>query len=59
MLRPGRDEVRERIMSGTDSIWYGSPQDQVQAFRTFEINAEYRERFGCRALWEARGGVPG
>ena len=25
----------ERIMWGTDSIWYGSPQDQIQAFRAF------------------------
>ncbi len=25
----------ERILWGTDSIWYGSPQDQIQAFRAF------------------------
>ena len=24
----------------TDSIWYGSPQDQLQAFRTFQIAPE-------------------
>jgi len=24
------------ILWGTDSIWYGSPQDQIQAFRTFQ-----------------------
>ena len=29
----------ERILWGTDSIWYGSPQDQIAAFRTFEITA--------------------
>ena len=23
---------------GTDSIWYGTPQDQIQAFRTFQIS---------------------
>ena len=40
----------ERIMWGTDSIWYGSPQDQIQAFRTFEIGQEYQERFGYPAL---------
>lgn len=40
----------ERIMWGTDSIWYGSPQDQIQAFRTFEISAEYQERYGYPAL---------
>jgi len=40
----------DRIMWGTDSIWYGSPQDQIQAFRTFEISPEFRERFGYPAL---------
>ncbi|MGO4392997.1 amidohydrolase family protein [Variovorax sp. M-6] len=32
------------VLWGTDSIWYGSPQDQIQAFRTFQISAELRER---------------
>ena len=27
------------VLWGTDSIWYGSPQDQIQAFRTFQISA--------------------
>jgi uncharacterized protein len=40
----------DRILWGTDSIWYGSPQDQIQAFRAFEISAEFRERFGYPAL---------
>lgn len=40
----------ERIMWGTDSIWYGSPQDQIQAFRTFEISEEFQERYGYPAL---------
>ena len=34
-----------RILWGTDSIWYGSPQDQIQAFRSFAINEELRERY--------------
>ena len=34
------------VLWGTDSIWYGSPQDQIQAFRTFQISAELRERHG-------------
>ena len=33
------------VLWGTDSIWYGSPQDQIQAFRTFEISEEYQERY--------------
>jgi hypothetical protein len=40
----------ERIVWGTDSIWYGSPQDQIEAFRAFEITAEAQERFGYPAL---------
>ena len=40
----------DRIMRGTDSIWYGSPQDQIQAFRTFEISPEFQERYGYPAL---------
>jgi predicted TIM-barrel fold metal-dependent hydrolase len=34
------------VLWGTDSIWYGSPQDQIQAFRTFQIAPELRERHG-------------
>ncbi|MGH8520693.1 MAG: amidohydrolase family protein [Gammaproteobacteria bacterium] len=33
------------VLWGTDSIWYGSPQDQIQAFRAFQIAPEYRERY--------------
>ncbi|AKF10267.1 amidohydrolase family protein [Sandaracinus amylolyticus] len=43
----------DRILWGTDSIWYGSPQDQIQAFRTFEITPELQERFGYPALTPA------
>jgi predicted TIM-barrel fold metal-dependent hydrolase len=34
------------VLWGTDSIWYGSPQDQIVAFRTFQISREFRERHG-------------
>lgn len=34
------------VLWGTDSIWYGSPQDQIQAFRTFQISPQYREQYG-------------
>lgn len=36
----------DNILWGTDSIWYGSPQDQIQAFRSFQISPELRERHG-------------
>ncbi len=34
------------MLWGTDSIWYGSPQDQIQAFRTFQIAPELRDKHG-------------
>jgi predicted TIM-barrel fold metal-dependent hydrolase len=40
----------ERVLWGTDSIWYGTPQGQIQAFRAFEITPEYQQRFGYPAL---------
>jgi len=42
LLHVGEDNV----LWGTDSIWYGSPQDQIVAFRAFQISQEFRERFG-------------
>ncbi len=36
----------DNVVWGTDSIWYGSPQDQIQAFRTFQIASELREKHG-------------
>lgn len=35
---------------GTDSIWYGSPQDQIAAFRSFEITTAFQDRYGYPAL---------
>jgi predicted TIM-barrel fold metal-dependent hydrolase len=40
----------DRILWGTDAIWYGSPQDQIQAFRAFEITPQFQEQFGYPAL---------
>ena len=40
----------ERICWGTDCLWYGSPQDQIQAFRSFEISEEFQERYGYPPL---------
>ncbi|HTP46617.1 MAG TPA: amidohydrolase family protein [Casimicrobiaceae bacterium] len=36
----------DNVLWGTDSIWYGSPQDQIQAFRTFQISAEFAAKHG-------------
>lgn len=34
------------VLWGTDSIWYGSPQDQIQALRVFQIAPELRSMYG-------------
>lgn len=44
----------DRVLWGTDSIWYGSPQDQIQAFRTFTISEAFQERHGYPALTPER-----
>jgi hypothetical protein len=40
----------DRVLWGTDGIWYGSPQPQIMAFRAFEISAAYQEMFGYPEL---------
>jgi hypothetical protein len=44
----------DRILWGTDAIWFGSPQDQIQAFRAFEISPAFQDRFGYPALTPER-----
>ena len=36
----------DNVLWGTDSIWYGSPQDQIQAFRAFQIAPVLRGKHG-------------
>lgn len=36
----------DNILWGTDCLFYGSPQDQIQAFRSFQISDEFQEKFG-------------
>jgi uncharacterized protein len=38
------------VVWGTDSIFYGTPQDQIQALRALEITEELQERHGYPAL---------
>ncbi len=40
----------ERIVWGTDSIWYGSPQPLIDAFRSFTIPEAMQEQYGYPAL---------
>ncbi|HVJ73799.1 MAG TPA: amidohydrolase family protein [Casimicrobiaceae bacterium] len=43
----------DNVLWGTDSIWYGSPQDQIQAFRTFQIADALAQRHGYPKLTPA------
>ena len=36
----------KRIVWGTDSLWYGSPQPEIVALRRFEFTAKGREMYG-------------
>jgi hypothetical protein len=40
----------DNVLWGTDSIWYGSPQAQIAAFRAFQISPELREKHGYPEL---------
>ena len=43
----------DNVLWGTDSIWYGSPQDQIQAFRSFQIAPALREKHGYAEITPA------
>jgi predicted TIM-barrel fold metal-dependent hydrolase len=44
----------DNVLWGTDCIFYGSPQDQIQAFRAFRISKEFQERYGYPELTPLR-----
>jgi len=35
-----------RVLWGTDAVWYGSPQAQIAALRAFHITTEFQDRYG-------------
>jgi predicted TIM-barrel fold metal-dependent hydrolase len=40
----------ERIIWGTDSVWWGSPQWQIDAFKAFQISEQLQEQKGYPAI---------
>ena len=40
----------DNVLWGTDSIWYGSPQDQIQAFRAFQIAPAFAAKHGYATI---------
>ena len=50
----------DRIVWGTDSIWYGTPQDQISALRAFQIPAAMQTLYGYPELTaEVKGKIFG
>lgn len=47
----------DHVVWGTDSVWYGSPQWQIEALRRLEMPADLQERFGFAPLGGADGAV--
>ena len=45
----------DKVLWGTDSVWYGSPQWQIEAFRRLTMPDDLRERFGLPDLGPADG----
>lgn len=47
----------DHVIWGTDSVWYGSPQWQIEALRRLEIPEDLQRRFGFAPLGPADGAV--
>ena len=41
---------QNRVLWGTDAIWYGSPEPQIMAMRAFEITPQFQDAYGYPAL---------
>jgi predicted TIM-barrel fold metal-dependent hydrolase len=44
----------DNILWGTESVWYGNPTPQIEAFRAFEIPAQMRADYGYPELTPER-----
>ena len=40
----------DNILWGTDCVIFGSPQDQIQAFQSFQISTEFQDKYGYPAI---------
>ena len=47
----------DHVLWGTDSIWFGSPQWQIEAFRRIEVPAELQDRLELEPLGPPTGDV--
>jgi len=49
----------DHVVWGTDSVWYGSPQWQIEAMRRLEIPEDMQKKYGFAPLGPADGLVKG
>jgi len=47
----------DHVVWGTDSVWYGSPQWQIEALRRIEIPEDMQKKYGFTPLGAADGMV--
>jgi predicted TIM-barrel fold metal-dependent hydrolase len=47
----------DRVIWGTDSVWWGSPQWQIEAMRRLEIPEDMQKKHGYRPLGAADGPI--
>jgi hypothetical protein len=45
----------DHVLWGTDSLWFGSPQWQIEAFRRMEIPEDMQRKYGFAPLGPADG----
>jgi len=50
---------QDKVVWGTDSVWYGSPQWQIEALRRLEIPEDMQKKHGFKPLGPADGIVKG
>ncbi|HKU37984.1 MAG TPA: amidohydrolase family protein, partial [Polyangiales bacterium] len=36
----------DRVVWGSECVWYGSPQNQIEAFKAFRISTEFQDLYG-------------
>jgi predicted TIM-barrel fold metal-dependent hydrolase len=47
----------DKVVWGTDSVWYGSPQWQIEALRRLEMPGDLQEKYGYPELGAADGSL--
>lgn len=53
----GRGMGYERVVWGTDAVWTGSPQWQIEALRRLEISEDMQKKYGFKPLGAADGPI--